>query len=62
MRTRKYIFPYVGSSITKGSLKGHEMQHWERIKFYNDEAKRLRLLKRQITKAISFQKRVSGEK
>lgn len=51
-RTRKFMFKYIGSSLKKSMLKGNEMQHWDRLKFYDNEIKRLKKEKQLIIKEL----------
>jgi hypothetical protein len=49
---RRFIFKYLGSSLKKSMLKGNEMQHWDRLKFYDNEIKRLKKEKQLIIKEL----------
>lgn len=61
-KTKKYMFQYIGSKITETKLKWYEKKSWERIKFYNSEAKRMRDKKIQISKTIRMSKKLTTSK
>ena len=59
-RAGRYMFQYLRKTIAKGMLKGYERQYWERIKFYDGEAARLRDMKTQLSREIKKYRKLLG--
>lgn len=57
-KTKKFMFQYLSSNIKQNKLEWYEKKFWDRIKFYNEEARRLREQKRQISRAIKVNKKI----
>ncbi len=55
-KTRKFMFQYIGSKLSKNKLKWYENENWDRIKFYDNESKRIREQKTKISSAIKVNK------
>jgi hypothetical protein len=53
-RTKRWMFKYIKSNLTKGMLKGKEAYKWDRYKFYNEEAKRIRKERQDVLRNNIF--------